>query len=101
MYDLGYYSAHKGTDTLCEYGFTMSPPITYICLCAGWLMGNVRSRYLRYEVAGDQFRGQEMSALNPMTSDFSFYCYYLETTENQVKICKCIYEKFLRKAIIF
>ena len=76
--DLGSHSARKGSSTLCASGCTVAPPITSICLCAGWSMGTVKSRYLRHEVAGDQFCGCTVTGLNPCTTDFSASCCYFE-----------------------
>ena len=42
-------------------------------------MGNVKSRYLRYAVSGDQFCGWEVSDLNPLTYNFDSSCSYFET----------------------
>ena len=64
-------------------------------------MRNLKSLYLRYEVAGDQFFIRAVSGLNLMTSDSFYIDIILKQRMNQVQIRKCIYEKLLRKAIMF
>ena len=80
VYVLGYHSTCKGNATLCVSGFTVEPPNTSICLREGWYMVNVKSCYLQYEVAGDQFCVR-VSGLNPVTSDFSVFCCCFETKD--------------------
>ena len=38
-------------------GCTVSHPIVTICLRAGWVMGGVKDRYLKYASDGDQYSG--------------------------------------------
>ena len=51
---LGSHSCRKGGITLLSTGCTASPPMTSICLRAGWSMGNMKDRYIHYEKEGDQ-----------------------------------------------
>ena len=44
--DLGSHSARKGAAIFGLCGCIVAPPITSICLCIGWLIGNVKSCYL-------------------------------------------------------
>ena len=81
MSDLGYNSTHKGDVILCVSSCTVAPTITYICFRARLLMINVKSCYLQYEVAGDQFCGWIVSSLNHMRSGFAFSCCYFETAD--------------------
>ena len=69
--DLGYHITHKGAVKLRASGCKLVPPTISICLHAGWSKVNVKSCYLQYKVAGDQFCGRTVCGLNPMTSDFS------------------------------
>lgn len=79
FYCLGSHSTCKVAVTFFAYGCTVSPPITYICLCGLLLMVNVKSHYLLYEVAVGQFCGLEFTGLNPVTSDFSVSCFYFDS----------------------
>ena len=73
---LGFHSSHKGAGKLYASGGTVAPPITSVCLHAGWLMGNVKSCYLIYKVSGDQFFGWTVTGINSGTSDFSVSLLY-------------------------
>ena len=55
MSEHGSHSTQKVAFILCASGFTVTPPITSICLCAVFLMENMKIRYLSHEVAGDKF----------------------------------------------
>ena len=59
----------------------MAPPITSICLRAEWSVGILKSCYLRYEVASDKFCGQELTELDPVTSELSVFCCCFELDE--------------------
>ena len=69
--ELGYHSAQKGTSALCVSGKTVAPTITSISLCKLWLIVNLKSFYLWYEVCylGDEYFGREVTGLDPVTSD--------------------------------
>ena len=60
---LGSHSARKGAATLAACGYTVSPPMSSICLRAGWSMGPMKEHYLFYEKAGDQFVGRTVCGL--------------------------------------
>ena len=64
--DLGTHSCRKGAATYVSSGSTAAPPSTAVHLRAGWALGGVQDRYLRYEAAGDQYVGRTVSGL-PMT----------------------------------
>lgn len=49
----------------------MSPPIVSVCICAGWMMGGVKDRYLKYEAAGDQFVGRCAACLDLLSKNFA------------------------------
>ena len=51
-------------------GFTAPPPFY-----------SVHSRYLQYDVAGDQFCGRLVTVIDTVTSEFSFSCCYFELHE--------------------
>ena len=79
--DLGSHSTRKGSETLVDSGSTVSPPLSAICLCAGWSMGSVKERYIHYEAAGDQFVGRTVCGLNCLNSQFAISPCYFDFTE--------------------
>ncbi|KAG7365708.1 hypothetical protein IV203_028378 [Nitzschia inconspicua] len=64
--DIGTHSCRKGATTYVSSGSTAAPPSTAVHLRAGWALGGVQDRYLRYEAAGDQYCGRTVTGL-PMT----------------------------------
>ena len=50
---LGSHSIRKGAATYCCAGVHPGPPIVSVCLRAGWSLGRVKERYLKYENAGN------------------------------------------------
>lgn len=69
--ELGTHSTRKGVATSICSGCTMSPPIVSVCIRAGWTMGGVKDRYLKYEAAGDQFVGRCAACLDLLSKDFA------------------------------
>jgi len=65
----GTHSIRKGSATYASSGTTHSPSHAAIANRAGWSLG-IRSRYLRYEDAGDEFVGRTVCGLN--VNDISF-----------------------------
>ena len=51
--DMGTHSIRKGAATYCCAGVHPGPPVISVCLRAGWTIGRVKERYLKYENAGD------------------------------------------------
>ena len=74
--DLGSNSSHKSDAIFNKYCCRVAPTTTSICLCTGWLIGNVKRRYLRYEVSGDHFCVRSMPGLDSVTSGFSVSFFY-------------------------
>ena len=72
--DLGYISSCKSLATLFEYICKFAPPITPICLHEGWMMNNLKIRYLHHDVTVNQFCGRAVTGLNPITSLFYVSC---------------------------
>ena len=81
VYDLGYNYACKDAATLFISSCTVEHPITSIFPCIGFAIVSLQSRYLKYELFDDQFCGWEVTALDPITSDLSISCYYIELDE--------------------
>ena len=50
--EIGSHSIRKGAATYCCSGVHPGPPIVSVCLRAGWTIGRVKERYLKYENAG-------------------------------------------------
>ena len=63
--DFGTHSFRKGAATYAAGGSTSCPSISAICLRAGWTIGAVQDRYIRYESAADMFVGRTVSGLPP------------------------------------
>jgi hypothetical protein len=82
--ELGTHSTRKGVATAVCSGCTMSPPIVSVCIRAGWTMGGVKDRYLKYEAAGDQFVGRCAAGLDLLSKDFAISPPHWDfsTTEN-------------------
>ena len=51
--DLGTYSLWKGVTSMVACGCTVSPPISSLCIRAGWVMGGVQDKYIRRANTGD------------------------------------------------
>ncbi|CAN0032252.1 unnamed protein product, partial [Phaeothamnion confervicola] len=68
--DIGTHSCRKGSATYVASGCTAGPPMSAICIRAGWSVGNVQDRYIRYEAAGDQYVGRTVCGLPLSTHDF-------------------------------
>lgn len=52
-------------------GCTVSPPIVFICIRAGWIMGGVKHKYLKYKAAGDLYVGRYAASLDQLRNKFS------------------------------
>ena len=79
--DLESQSACKYSDVLCIYGGTVEPKSTYICLYTGWLIWNMKTCYMWYEVASDKFCCRKVTGLGSVNYNFSVSCCYFELIE--------------------
>jgi hypothetical protein len=61
--DIGTHSIRKGSSTFTCSGSTAGPSISAICIRAGWSLGGVLDRYIRYEAAADYYVGRVVSGL--------------------------------------
>ena len=68
--ELGTHSIRKGAATYCCAGVHPSPPVDSVCLRAGWTIGRVKERYLKYESAGDELVGQTLTGIPPTSCEF-------------------------------
>ena len=87
--DIGTHSIRKGAATFCTCAVHPGPPIVSVCLRAGWTIGRVKERYLKYEASGDQLVGRCLSGIDPQNKQFSIspvYFYNLnDKTEKQMR----------------
>ncbi len=61
--DIGSHSIRKGASSFVSSGSTACPSHAALTLRAGWSLGDVQDRYLRYESAGDQYVGRTVCGL--------------------------------------
>ncbi|MEM7283659.1 MAG: hypothetical protein AAF438_18745, partial [Pseudomonadota bacterium] len=78
---LGSHSIRKGAITLVSTGCTVSPPLSSICLRAGWSLGTVKDRYIHYEKAGDQFTGRSVTGISSLDKEFAISPVYWDWTD--------------------
>ena len=83
--DLGTHSVRKGAATYCCTGVHPGPPIVSVCLRAGWTLGRVKERYLKYESGGDQLVGRCLTGINPQSPEFSTSPIYLHSLDDAQK----------------
>ena len=88
VFDLGSHSSHTVISTLCEYSCMVAYPTPYIFLSAGWLMLNVKSRYLCNEASSNKFCGWSVTGINPVPSKNSVSYFHFEVV--MVTNEKCI-----------
>ena len=75
--NLGTHSSRKGVATMVACGCTVSPPISSLCIRAGWIMGGVKDKYIKRENAGDQYVGRCASNLDQLVKEFATSpCYF-------------------------
>ena len=70
-----------GSATLVASGCVVSPPMSAICLRAGWSMGSVKDRYIHHKSAGDQFVGRTVTGLSCLSTEFACSPCYFDFTE--------------------
>ena len=68
--ELGTHSIRKGAATYCCAGVHPGPPVVSVCLRAGWTIGRVKERYLKYESAGDELVGRTLTGIPPTSCEF-------------------------------
>ena len=77
--DLGTHSIRKGGATYCCAGVHPGPPVISVCLRAGWTIGRVKERYLKYENAGDELVGRTLTGIPPTSVDFGISHVYFKS----------------------
>ena len=76
------HSIRKGDITIVATGFTVYPPMSSICLRAGWIMGPINYLYIQYEKAGDQFVGRSVTVISSLIKDFEMSPVHWDWTES-------------------
>ena len=74
---LGTHSIRKGTAMCCCTAVTPGPPIVSVCLRAGWALGRVKERYLKYDACEDQVVGKTLTGIHPSKGEFGISPVYL------------------------
>ena len=69
--DLGAHSFRKGGATYVTSGSTGGPSIVAVCSRAGWALGNVLDRYLKFDLSGDAFVGRILAGYPLNLASFS------------------------------
>ena len=80
--ELGTHSIRKGAATYCCAGIHPGSPIVSVCLRAGWTIGRVKERYLKYEYAGDELVGRSLTGISPTSCEFSTSPVYFSSSAN-------------------
>jgi len=81
--DLGTHSCRKGASTYCSTGVLGGPHPATIDLRAGWSNG-LKDRYIKYEIAGDQYLGRVVSGLPVCHAEFATLPPYFKDENNLV-----------------
>ena len=68
--EIGSHLIRRGTATYCRAGAHPDPPIVSVCLRAGWTIGRVKERYLKYENAGHELVGRTLTGILPTSCEF-------------------------------
>ena len=66
---IGTHSIRKGAVTYM-LSLPGGPPISSVCIHAGWTMGTVKDVYMRYLSLGDQFVGHCLAMLPSLWMEF-------------------------------
>jgi len=82
--ELGTHSIRKGAATYCCAGVHPGPPVVSVCLRAGWTIGRVKERYLKYENAGDELVGRTLlTGIPPTSCEFGISPLYFCSSPNE------------------
>ena len=65
--EIGSHSIRKGAAMYCCADIHPGLPIVSVCLRAGWTIGRVKERSLKYENTGDEFVGLILTVI-PLTN---------------------------------
>lgn len=82
--DIGCHSVRKGAASFVSSGSTSGPSAAAICIRAGWSMGAVQDRYIRYEGAGDMYVGRTVVGLPIGDAKFATLPPFFEHVDDEV-----------------
>ena len=82
--NIGTHSACKGAATLAASGCTVSPSMTAIFNRAGWKLGDLCDKYIKYESTGDQFLGRTVCGLDSTGMEFSVSPPFFDMTAEEL-----------------
>ena len=88
--ELGTHSIRKGAATYCCAGVHPGPPVVSVCLRAGWTIGRVKERYLKYESAGDELVGRTLTGIPPTSCEFGISPVYFLSNETNPTIIESL-----------
>jgi hypothetical protein len=66
----GSHSFRKGAATFATSGCTGGPSLLSVCIRAGWAVGGVLDRYIKFDAKGDAFLGRVLAGFDLSSSDF-------------------------------
>ena len=85
--DIGSHSICIGAATYCCAGVHPGPLIVSVYLRAGWTIGRVKERYLKYENVGDELVGQTLTGIPPTSCEFGISpVYFISQASNEQQI---------------
>ena len=82
---LGAHSIRKGAITIVDTGWTISPPMTSICLRTDWSIGPIKYWYIHYKKAGDQFVGRSVTGISSLRKYFGMSPVHWDWTDSYSK----------------
>ena len=66
----GSHSFRKGAATFATSGCTGGPSLVSVCIRAGWAVGGVLDRYIKFDARGDAFLGRVLAGFDLSSADF-------------------------------
>jgi hypothetical protein len=97
--EIGTHSFRKGASTyaasLCKDGASISS----VCLRAGWSMGAVQDRYIRFENASDCFLGRVIAGLPIQDKSFSILPPYFQNASNASTFLACLFPSLCKNVM--
>ena len=81
--DIGVHSIRKGAATYCTSGTTFGVSFAAVCIRAGWSMGGVKDRYIKYAEAGDRVCGRTVAGLDVNSHEFSISPALLDVSQEE------------------
>lgn len=66
----GSHSFRKGAATFATSGCTCGPSLVSVCIRAGWAVGGVLDRYIKFDARGDAFLGRVLAGFDLSSADF-------------------------------